>query len=117
MNRFVLSTLTVLLATSAAMPMAQAAEDKVFNLHEARLAEFDQRNKADGKSPYLTFHQRRLAAFDQRNKFGSKDPNFSMQATRMAALDRHNKSEDKGEFNLTQVTRENRDRRNKAATK
>lgn len=99
MKRFALSALTVLLATSAAAPMAQAAEEKVseasvFNLYQVRIAEFD-----------------------QRNKFGIKDPNFSMQAVRLAELDRRTKSDDKGEFNLTQITRENRDLRNKATVK
>ncbi|MGB3668486.1 MAG: hypothetical protein WA783_13585 [Phormidesmis sp.] len=122
MNRFVLSALTVLLATSAAAPMAQAAEETVyegdaFSLHQVRLAEFDQRNKADKKSPDLTLHQRRLSAFDQRNKFGIKDPNFSVQAVRLAELDQRNKSDDKGEFNLAQIARENRDLRNKATVK
>lgn len=100
MNRFVLSALTILLATSAAAPMAQAAEETVY------------------KGDAFNLHQRRLSAFDRRNKFASiKDPNFSMQAVRLAELDRRGKSEDKGEFNLTRMTRENRDLRNKATLK
>ena len=114
MNRLVLSTLTVLLATSATAPMAQAAQDKVFNLHEVRLVEFDQRNKSEEKSSSLGFHQLRLAAFAQRNKFGSKDPNFSMQTVRMAELAQRNKFEEKDAFNLILINRENRDYRNKA---
>ncbi|MGB3789311.1 MAG: hypothetical protein WA949_14975 [Phormidesmis sp.] len=99
MNRFVLSALTVLLATSAAAPMAQAAEEKI------------------SEDSVSNIHQVRLAEFDHRNKFGIKDPNFSMQAVRLAELDRRAKSDDKGEFNLTQIARENRDYRNKAAVK
>lgn len=99
MNRFVLPALTILLAASAAAPMAQAAEENVY------------------KGDTSNLNQVRLSEFDHRNKFGIKDPNFSMQAVRLAELDRRTKSDDKGEFNLTQITRENRDRRNKAAVR
>ena len=96
MNRFVISTLTVLLATSAAAPqMAQAQEDKAFNMH-----------------------QRYLTELDQRNKFDIKDPNFNMQRLRLAEMDVRNKADEgKGEFNMHQLYITNRDRRNKATAK
>lgn len=74
MNRFIISTLTVLLATSAAAPkMAQAQEDKPFSMHQRYLSGLDQRNKFDIKDPDFSVQRLRLAELDDRNKANKID--------------------------------------------
>jgi len=55
MKRFLLSACSIVLATAAIAPAAQALPkiDSSFNLQTLRLSEFDTRNKAeDSKQPY-----------------------------------------------------------------
>ena len=93
MKRFVLSTLTVILAASAASPMAQASEIQKLGLHQVRTTAFDQRAKADEKSPYISAHQKRLAEMDRRNKSEYEaQSEFNLQRLRLANRDRRNKS-------------------------
>ncbi|NJM98820.1 MAG: hypothetical protein HC800_18175 [Phormidesmis sp. RL_2_1] len=57
MKRFILSTISVLLATAAVAPTAQALPklDPTFNLQTLRLSEFDSRNKSEEISqPYYS---------------------------------------------------------------
>lgn len=67
MKRFILSAFSVVLATAAVAPVAQAAPsvDKDFNLQTLRLWEMDARNKADADFNLQTL---RLWEMDARNK-------------------------------------------------
>jgi len=65
MKRFILSTFSVLLATGALAPTAQALPqtDSDFNLQTLRLSEFDSRNKSeDDQKPYYPYSQQQTPA-------------------------------------------------------
>lgn len=60
MKRFILSTVSIVLAVSAIAPSAQALPkvDSAFNLQTLRLREFDARNKSeDSEKPYYPYTQ------------------------------------------------------------
>jgi opacity protein-like surface antigen len=75
MKRFVLSAFSILLAASAVVPAAQAAEgnrEKAFNTHQIRLENMDQRNKNLDVKPGFSIQKLRLTNLDRRNKVGDK---------------------------------------------
>lgn len=96
MKRFVLSAFSIsafsiLLAASAVVPAAQAAEansEKAFNVHQVRLANLDQRNKNLDVKPGFNVHRVRLANMDRRNKVGDKVSTTPLVEQRHRLLDR-----------------------------
>ncbi len=92
MKRFVISSLSVLLASAAVAPMAQAFDTNVdadFSVHELRLQELDARNKAVKGGESFNVHQLRTSEFDQRNKVGDKITTTSLIDQRHRVLDRY----------------------------
>ncbi|MGB7087348.1 MAG: hypothetical protein WBD47_17450 [Phormidesmis sp.] len=91
MKRFVLSTLSILVAASASAPMAQAFDTKVdpsFSLQELRLSELDARDKSAASEKTFNVHKLRTAQFDQRNKVGDKLSTTSLMEQRRQVLER-----------------------------
>ncbi|MEO1403476.1 MAG: hypothetical protein AAFV72_19820 [Cyanobacteria bacterium J06635_1] len=82
MKRFVLSSLSLLLAAGAIAPVANAqdiAED--FNLHEVRIENFDSRQKSDASLVNTTIHARRLE--QERSKSDASLVNTTIHARRL----------------------------------
>ncbi len=92
MKRFVISSLSILLASAAIAPMAQAFDanlDADFSVQELRLQEMDARNKAVKSGESFDVHQLRTSEFDQRNKVGDKISTTSLIEQRYRVLDRY----------------------------
>ena len=92
MQRFVISSLSVLLASAAIAPMAQAFDAKLdtdFSMQELRTSEMDTRNKgAESEQPF-DLHKLRTAEFESRNKAGDRLSTTSLIEQRHQVLDRY----------------------------
>jgi hypothetical protein len=90
MQRFILSSLSVLLVAAAVAPSAKALDtsiDTTFNLHNLRLEEFDRRSKK-GNEKSFDLHQLRTAELESRNKVGDKVSTTPLLAQRHLVLNR-----------------------------
>ncbi len=91
MKRFILSTISVLLAAGALSPVAQAAEvssEKAPSLHAIRLENLDQRSKNLEVKPGYNVHTVRLQNMDRRNKVGDKVSTTPLIGQRHLRLDK-----------------------------
>jgi hypothetical protein len=89
MQRFILSSLSVLLVAAAVAPSAKALDTQInpnFNVHNLRLEEFDQRGKGNDKS--FDLHQLRTSELESRNKVGDKVSTTSLIMQRHLLLNR-----------------------------
>jgi hypothetical protein len=81
MQRFIFSTLAVLVSASAVAPIAHAADidsQKTFNVHQLRTENFDLRNKSFEVKDGFNVHQLRTTNADLRNKSFEVKDDFSM---------------------------------------
>lgn len=96
MKRFVLSSLSVLLATATIIPAVEAKSPNNASLvnttlQQRRLEALDQRTK-DNSLRNVTIQQRRLHELNQRSKHSSALNNITIQQYRLDALDTRDKS-------------------------
>jgi DNA-binding LytR/AlgR family response regulator len=90
-SAFSISAFSILLAASAVVPAAQAAEansEKAFNVQQVRLANLDQRNKNLDVKPGFSIQKVRLTNLDRRNKVGDKVSTTSLVGQRHRLLDK-----------------------------
>ncbi len=88
MKNTLISALTVLVASTAIVPVASAVEPASFNMQATRMEALDARTKAN--DPIKNIQEARLTALDERTK--ANDPVENIQEARLTALDERTKA-------------------------
>ncbi|MEL6248189.1 MAG: hypothetical protein AAFY78_03795 [Cyanobacteria bacterium J06648_16] len=82
MKRFILSSLSLVVAAGTIAPAVNAQEiEKVFDLQASRLEHLDNQTKSDNSLLDTTLQQRRISELNQRTKGNSQSSDDSLVGT------------------------------------